>query len=53
MDWKDVEERLLLRLGPNYHNYPKCAEWNIKVMVYLDKRRKSKALEEKKNGDGN
>ena len=44
MNWKDIEERLIQRLGVNYHYYPKCAEWNIKVMVYLDKSRKEKTL---------
>ena len=42
MDWKDVEERLIERIGVNYHNYPKSVEWNIKVMRYLDKNRKEK-----------
>ena len=44
MDWKDIEERLIERIGPNYHNYPKSVEWNIKVMRYIDKNRKEKAL---------
>ena len=42
MDWKDIEERLIERIGPNYYNYPKSVEWNIKVMRYLDKNRKDK-----------
>ena len=45
MDWKDVEERLIERIGPNYFNYPKSVKWNIRVMKYLDKIRKAKALE--------
>ena len=45
MEWKEVKERLIQLLGPNYLNYPQCVEWNIKVMRYLDKRKKSKALE--------
>ena len=40
-----MEKNLIRLLGPNYFNYPKCVEWNIKVMRYLDKRKKSKALE--------
>ena len=49
MDWKEVEERLIQQLGPNYFNYPKCVEWNIKVMKYLEKNRKVKALEKIKS----
>ena len=45
MEWENVEKNLIRLLGPNYSNYPKCVEWNIKVMRYLDKRKKSKALE--------
>ena len=48
MDWKDIEERLIERIGPNYHNYPKSVEWNIKVMVYLNKLRTAKALKKDK-----
>ena len=44
MDWKDIEERLIERIGPNYYNYPKSVEWNIKVMRYIDKNRKEKTL---------
>ena len=40
-----MEKNLIRLLGPNYSNYPKCVEWNIKVMKYLDKRKKAKALE--------
>ena len=47
MDWQDIEKRLISHLGPNYHNYPKCSEWIIKVMVYVEKRRKAKLLGEK------
>ena len=32
MEWKEVEERLIRLLGPNYYNYPQCMEWNIKIM---------------------
>ena len=49
MDWKEVEERLIQQLGVNYFNYPKCVEWNIKVMKYLEKNRKVKALEKVKS----
>ena len=45
MEWENVKKNLIRLLGPNYSNYPKCVEWNIKVMKYLDKRKKSKALE--------
>ena len=48
MDWKDVEERLIERIGANYFNYPKSVEWNIRVMKYLNKIRKTKALERDK-----
>ena len=49
MDWKEVEERLIQQIGVNYFNYPKCVEWNIKVMKYLEKNRKVKALEKIKS----
>jgi hypothetical protein len=45
LDWKDIEERLIERIGPNYYNYPKSVDWNIRVMKYLDKIRKVKVLE--------
>ena len=45
MEWKEIEQRLIRLIGANYSNYPQCVEWNIKVMEYLDKRKKSKALE--------
>jgi len=51
MEWEEVEERLIRLLGANYSNYPQCAEWNIKVMKYLDKRKKSKALEKVENDE--
>ena len=44
-------KRLIRLLGPNYSNYPQCVEWNIKVMKYLDKRKKSKALEKVENDE--
>ena len=44
-----MKKNLIRLLGPNYSNYPKCVEWNIKVMKYLDKRKKSKALEKVKD----
>ena len=44
-----MKERLIQLLGPNYLNYPQCVEWNIKVMKYLDKRKKAKALEKRKD----
>ena len=48
MEWEDVEKELIRLLGKNYFNYPKCVEWNIKVMKYLEKSRKVKALEKVK-----
>tara|TARA_Y100001951_G_C11189155_1_gene210425 strand:+ start:135 stop:281 length:147 start_codon:yes stop_codon:yes gene_type:complete len=45
MDWEEVEKRLIRLIGENYENYPKCVEWNIKIMKYLDKMKKAKALE--------
>ena len=48
MEWEEVEKTLIRILGPNYFNYPQCVEWNIKVMKYLDKNRKDKALEKVK-----
>ena len=46
-----MKERLIQLLGPNYSNYPQCVEWNIKVMKYLDKSKKSKAMEKVKEDD--
>ena len=37
MDWKEVEQRLIELIGQNYHNYPACVEWNLKVMAYMEK----------------
>ena len=51
MEWKDVEERLIRLLGANYFNYPKCVEWNIMIMKYIDNRKKTQALEKVKNGN--
>ena len=51
MKWKDVEERLIRLLGPNYFNYPECVEWNIRVMKYLDNRKKIQTLEKVENGN--
>ena len=45
MDWPDIEERLIELIGVNYHNYPKSVEWNLRVMKYIDKIRKTNALE--------
>ena len=44
MEWENVEKNLIRLLGPNYSNYPKCVEWNIKVMKYLEKRKEEKKL---------
>jgi len=49
MEWEEVKERLKRLLGPNYANYPKCVEWNIKVMKYLERRKKEKELLENNN----
>ena len=49
MEWEEVEERLIRLIGANYDQYPKCVEWNIKLMKYLDKRKKAKALEKIEN----
>ena len=51
MEWKDVEQTLIRLIGENYINYPKCVEWNIKVMKYIDNRKKTQALEKVKNGN--
>ena len=51
MEWEKVEKNLIRLLGANYSNYPQCVEWNIKVMEYLDKRKKSKALEKVETND--
>jgi hypothetical protein len=51
MEWEEVEKKLIRLLGPNYSNYPQCVEWNIKIMEYLDKRKKSKALEKIENDE--
>jgi len=51
MEWEEVEKKLIRLLGPNYSNYPQCVEWNIKVMRYLDKSKKSKELEKVKEDD--
>ena len=51
MKWEDVEKELIRLLGKNYFNYPKCVEWNIKIMKYIDKRRNTQALEKVKNAN--
>ena len=47
--WKEVEKNLIRLVGENYYQYPKCVEWNIKIMKHLDKK-KFEALEKVKNG---
>ena len=49
MEWEDVEKELIRLLGKNYFNYPKCVEWNIKIMKYIDNRKKTQTLEKVKN----
>ena len=49
MEWEEVEKRLIRLIGANYSNYPKCVEWNIKLMKYLERRKKEKELLENKN----
>ena len=44
---KEIHDYLVKMIGVNYHNYPKCVEYNIKVMKYLNKRKKEKNLESK------
>ena len=50
MEWKEAEERLIEVLGPNYQNYPACVEWNLKIMVYIEKLQNEKALVKKTDG---
>ena len=47
MEWEKVKKELIRLIGANYSNYPKCVEYNIKVMKYLNKRKKEKNLESK------
>ena len=42
-----MKKELIRLIGANYSNYPKCVEYNIKVMKYLNKRKKEKNLESK------
>ena len=42
-----MKKNLIRLLGANYSNYPRCVEWNIKVMKYLERRKKEKELLEK------
>ena len=53
MEWKDVEQTLIRLIGDNYINYPKCVEWNIMVLKYINTRRKTQTqiLEKVKNGN--
>ena len=44
-----MEKNLIRLLGPNYSKYPKGVEGNIKVMKYLERRKKEKELLENKN----
>ena len=37
MTWEEAEKELIRLLGENYHNYPICVEWNLKIMKYLEK----------------
>ena len=50
MEWENVVKNLIRLLGANYSNYPQCVEWNIKVMKYLDRRKKERALEKVEDG---
>ena len=46
-----MNKRLIRLIGANYSNYPKCVEWNIKLMKYLERRKEEKELlEAEKDG---
>ena len=39
---KELKEHLIKTVGPDYMNYPKTAEWNLKALAYRLKVRKNK-----------
>jgi len=45
--WKEIEKNLIRLLGENYHQYPRCMEWNIKMMKYRARIKEEKELLEK------
>ena len=51
MEWEEAEQTLIRLLGANYFNYPKCVEWNIMIMKYIDNRKKIQTLEKVENGN--
>ena len=39
---EELKEHLIKTVGPDYMNYPKTAEWNLKALAYRLKVRKKK-----------
>jgi len=38
MTEKEIHEYLVKMIGPNYHNYPKCVEYYLKLLKYRQHR---------------
>jgi hypothetical protein len=45
MRWKDLEQELVKRFGPNYHNYPMSVEFYIKLRKRILEQSKEKHKE--------
>ena len=40
MTRQELEDFLIEKVGPNYLQYPKTSMWEIKVLKYLEERKK-------------
>ena len=40
MTQKELEDFLIEKVGPNYLQYPKTSMWEIKILKYLEERKK-------------
>ena len=37
---EELHNKLVELLGLNYHNYPQCVEWNLRVIKYIYQRQR-------------
>ena len=42
MSDEELRKHLIETVGPDYANYPRTAEWNLKALMYRLKQRKKK-----------
>ena len=47
MQWNELEQELVKRFGPNYHNYPMSVEIYIKLRKKVWERKRSEEKNEK------